>query len=113
MPRVRKDEEGSWVQTNLLLQPTGADLLYGLGSRYFRHEGLEDDELMSHRPDSLPASLSPRKILEIYRDEFRDWGNHGLGTWVDDLRGDERQECAHKWLAELVMEAFPGLEGTL
>jgi hypothetical protein len=115
MTRVRRDGATGepYLETRILLQPTGSDLLYGLGSRYFRDDPQEDDELATDRPDSLPESLTRSQILRIYRDEYSLWGSNNLPTWVDGITYDLRHEMIEKWLGELIVSAFPELEGML
>lgn len=115
MTRVRRDlaTGDHYVETRLLLQPVGSDLLYGLGSRYFRDDPQDDDELATDRPESLPESLTRSQILRIYRDEYSLWGSNNISTWVDAITYDLRHEMIVKWLGELVTGAFPELAGTI
>ena len=102
-----------YMETRLLLQPGGADLLYGLGSRYFRDDPQGDDEQATDRPENLPESLTRSKILRIYRDEYSLWGSNNLPTWVDGIQYDLRHEMIVRWLSELIVGAFPEMEGTI
>lgn len=96
----------AWVETSLDLEPEVHDLVDGLGSKYFRHEVMDDDTHPSDRPDFLPATLTQRQILKIYRDELLEYGKGYLGLWAEDA-GPTRHKQVEEWLVELVVGAFP------
>lgn len=100
----------AWVETTRKLFVEGPDLVNGLGSKYFRNAPLEDDEAFDDRPDDLPTSLTQGQILKIYWDELLYRGSGTLWTWTEDV-GERRLEHATKWLTELVVGAFPEMEG--
>ncbi|MCP9209582.1 hypothetical protein [Streptomyces cucumeris] len=98
----------AWVVTSIRLEAEGHDLANALGSRYFRN-GVTDDECPEGSlPEGLPCELTQRQILAIYREEFAHWGEN-LSTWSDEL-SDQGLECAHKWMKELIGEAFPEMK---
>lgn len=99
----------AWVETSIKLEPEANDLIYGLGSKYFRYETPEDDERDSDRPESLPSELTQAQIVKIYREERDYWGRESLSTWVDGL-SEDRFGFATKWLTELVVGAFPEMK---
>jgi len=103
-----KEEPVAWLNLTIPVQPQVHDLVDGLGSRYYRYREIPDAERPGDRPHELPEYLTPRQILDIYRSELKHWGTANLATWGEwpSLSFDE-QESARKWLAELVVSAFP------
>lgn len=107
---VRRSKHGErYIITAIRLEPEFDDLYYALGSKFFRDDPIEDDELVSDRPESLPESLSQTEIMDIYRDQFSYWGEANLGRWTDHLPESRHGHIA-RWLTELVLGAFPDLK---
>lgn len=118
--KVRRSEEElpdgrkrpvAWLNLSIPVQPEVYDLIDGLGSRYYRNRATPDDERFGDRPQELPTELTQHQIASIYREELHHWGTANLATWGDcpSLNFDE-QEQARKWLAELVVAAFPEMK---
>jgi hypothetical protein len=100
----------AWVETAITYEWEWTELFYGLGSKYFRDNVAEDDELESDRPGDLPESITQAALLRIVRDEYRKWGTNNIGSWGDEI-SERRMQYAMAWLKELIFEAFPEMRG--
>lgn len=107
-PAGRQDT--AWVTTTFEERVGPLDLVNALGSKYLRHEATDDDTRESDRPADLPAELTQRQIMKIFRDEFRFYGSEGLGYWGEEMSTRRRENC-QEWIRKVVDDAFPGLKG--
>lgn len=107
--RLGRERPYACIETRRAMQPEALDLVTALGSKYFRNATPENDE----RPEDLPTSLTQGQIVKIYWDELLYWGTENLPRWDDGLLDEKYLALARKWLAELVLGAFPEMEGYL
>lgn len=103
-------QDTAYVVTTITRKVGPLDLVDALGSKYFRHEGMEDDERPSDRPKGLPEALTQRQLLTLYRDELLFYGEDRLPMWADEM-GSRRREACDRWLREIVDNAFPEFRG--
>lgn len=98
------EDEGTYVETALVLQPQWFNLVDALGSRYLRSPVAG----WRVRPTELPSGLTRRQLLTVFREEMTDWGT-AMAAWTDAVP-EGAVRVAHRWLKELVADTFPEMK---
>lgn len=90
-----------WIEPRTTWQFELQDLVYGLGSHYWR-DRCEGDE-------PPPEELSASGVIAIVKQEYERYGTNAVWTWTDHLEEGE-YEKAEAWARAVILRVLHELE---